>query len=60
MRRTLAVFCAALVLATTTVFTTGCSSSSSNYQLHNSDGSLNMKFLNDMNNYYKSHPDKLK
>ena len=39
-----------------------CSSSSisnSSYQLHNKDGSLNMKYVDDMNDYFKKHPDKL-
>jgi ABC-type oligopeptide transport system substrate-binding subunit len=37
---------------------TACSSSSS-YQLHNKDGSLNMKYVDDMNDYFEKHPDKL-
>lgn len=39
---------------------TGCnSSSSSSYQLHNKDGSLNWEYYNDMQNYFKEHPEKL-
>ncbi len=35
------------------------SSSSSSYQLHNQDGSLNMDYVNDMNEYFEKHPEKL-
>lgn len=41
------------------VMLTGCGGSSSSYQLKNKDGSLNMKYVNDMNNYFKKHPEKL-
>ncbi len=35
------------------------SSSSSSYDLHNPDGSLNMEYVDDMNEYFKNHPEKL-
>ena len=38
---------------------TGCGGSSSSYQLRNKDGSLNMKYVNNLNNYFKKHPEKL-
>ena len=47
----------ALMLATT-VALTACSNRSS-YDLHNADGSLNMQFIQDMNDYFEKHPEKL-
>ncbi len=35
------------------------SSSSSSYSLHNSDGTLNTEYVNDMNEYFEKHPEKL-
>ena len=32
--------------------------SSSSYQLHNKDGSLNMQYYNDMQDYFAKHPEK--
>ena len=38
----------------------GCSSkSSSSYQLHNKDGSINWEYYNDMQDYFEKHPEKL-
>ncbi len=36
----------------------GCSSSSS-YDLHNKDGSINEDYVRDMNEYFEKHPEKL-
>lgn len=33
--------------------------SSSSYQLHNKDGSINREYYNDMQDYFKKHPEKL-
>ncbi len=37
----------------------GGGASSSSYQLHNSDGSINWDYYNDMQNYFAKHPEKL-
>ena len=34
-------------------------SSSSRYQLHNKDGSINWNYYNDMQDYFAKHPEKL-
>lgn len=34
-------------------------SSSSSYQLHNKDGSINWNYYNDMQDYFAKHPEKL-
>ena len=34
-------------------------SSSSNYQLHNKDGSINWNYYNDMQDYFAKHSEKL-
>lgn len=47
----------ALMLATT-VALSACSNRSS-YDLHNADGSLNMQYIQDMNDYFEKHPEKL-
>ena len=36
----------------------GGSGSSSSYQLHNKDGSINWEYYNDMQDYFAKHPDK--
>ncbi|MBQ6120091.1 MAG: hypothetical protein IJK98_12720 [Clostridia bacterium] len=33
-------------------------SSSSSYQLHKKDGSINWEYYNDMQDYFKKHPEK--
>ena len=33
--------------------------SSSSYQLHNKDGTINWKYYNDMQDYFAKHPEKL-
>ena len=33
-------------------------SSSSSYQLHNKDGSINWNYYNDMQDYFNKHPEK--
>lgn len=47
------------LLGTLTFVFYGCSTNSSNYSLYNKDGSLNMKFVKDMNDYFEKHPEKL-
>ena len=42
-----------LILCMLLVTLCGCGGGSSNYQLHNKDGSLNMKYVNDMNRYHE-------
>jgi len=54
-KRIIALFILLIVLCT---ILTACSSSSS-YDLHNKDGSLNMQYVQDMNDYFKKHPEKL-
>ena len=53
MRKSLATIIIALLLAATL---SACGESS--YSLHNSDGSLNHKYVSDMNNYFAKHPEK--
>ena len=56
-KKTPKVICMIIILAIMTILVAGCTSSSS-YQLHNKDGSLNQKYVNDMNDYFKKHPEK--
>ena len=51
------IICMIINLAIMTMLLAGCTSSS-NYQLHNKDGSLNKQYVNDMNDYFKKHPEK--
>ena len=55
MKRAKKVFLLITLLVTMVVTLAACSSSSSSYSLHNKDGSLNMKYVTDMNNYFKKH-----
>jgi hypothetical protein len=59
MKRITRMVCLCLVLVTMALFAMGSGSSSSSYQLHNKDGSLNKDYVNDMNDYFKKHPEKL-
>lgn len=59
MKKFTRMICLVLVMATMAIFAMGSGSSDSSYQLHNKDGSLNMDYVNDMNEYFKKHPDKL-
>lgn len=59
MKKVTRIICLALSLVLMVLLATGCGSSSSSYQLHNKDGSLNREYVNDMNEYFKEHPEKL-
>ena len=49
-----------ILMTVMTIILSACSnSSSSGYDLHNKDGSLNMEYIADMNEYFKEHPEKL-
>lgn len=49
----------AFMLAMTVVLSACSDGASSSYNLHNKDGSLNMQYIQDMNDYFEKHPEKL-
>ena len=57
MKKVIAVI---LLVATILLGTSACggSSSSSSYQLHDKDGNINWEYYNDMQDYFKKHPEK--
>ena len=58
MKKVLQMICLMICLFTITFVAVGCSSEST-YQLHNKDGSLNQDYIDDMNEYFEKHPEKL-
>lgn len=54
------IICLILVMLSMAFFAIASGSSeSSSYQLHNEDGSLNEDYVNNMNDYFEEHPEKL-
>ena len=59
MKKHARAVCLILAIMTMALFAMGSGSDSSSYQLHNKDGSLNQDYVNDMNDYFEKHPEKL-
>lgn len=57
MKKTVAVV---MMIVTIILGLSSCGgSSSSSYQLHDKDGNINWEYYNDMQDYFKKHPEKL-
>ena len=59
MKKVKRIILAVVLMARMLIGFGACNDSSSSYQLHNKDGSINWEYYNDMQDYFAEHPEKL-